>query len=136
MKTRSFFTLIMMIITSSVLVSFTIFQDDDDITNNIVKAIRSGDSKELSKFFNSTIDLTVPGNEGSFSKTQAEIIVKDFFAKNQPDSFTVNNQGSSKGGAKFSIGALVTSDKTYRVYFLIKKNTDKYQIQQLQFEVE
>jgi len=107
----------------------------DDITDNVSAAIRSGNSEKLSTYFGSTIDLSLPGNEGTYSKAQAKQIIKNFFENNPPKSFTIKNQGTSKAGAKFSIGILISSKNTsFRTYFLIKKISDKSYIQQLIFE--
>ncbi|MFZ4400509.1 MAG: DUF4783 domain-containing protein [Bacteroidales bacterium] len=106
----------------------------DDITKNIANAIRKGNATELAVYFNSSIDLTVPGKEGSFSKAQAEQIVKDFFTKNTPKSFEIKHQGTSSDGSNYSIGTLVTNKGNFRTYFLIKSIANKSYIQQLQFD--
>ena len=108
----------------------------DDITASVAAAINSGDSKKLASYFNSSIDLTVPGTEGTYSKSQAEMIVKDFFTKNPPVSFKINQQGSSNEGSQFAVGTLLTKSTTYKTYFLIKKVNNVPLIHQLQFEAE
>ncbi len=105
-----------------------------DITKNVTEAIRKGNSSELAAFFNSSIDLTVQGKEGTFSKAQAEQIVKEFFLKNTPKSFNIKHQGNSSDGSNYVIGTLVTNNGNFRVYFLIKSISGKLFIQQLQFE--
>ena len=108
----------------------------DIVSNKVIEAITKGNASELSKLFNSTIDINIPENEGTYSKNQAEIIVKKFFKKNPVTKFTINHSGSSNDGSKYSIGTYISNDKTYRVYFLLKKTSEKYFIQQLQFELE
>ncbi len=107
-----------------------------EFSKKITEAIRKGSSSELSSYFASTIDLTVPGKEGSFSKAQAEQIVKDFFAQNQPKSFTIKHNGSSNDGSQYSVGTYVTAKNTYRSYFLIKNVSGKFYLLQLQFELD
>jgi hypothetical protein len=100
-------------------------------------AIKAGNAAVLAKYFNNTLDLVVPGQELTCSKTQAEQILKDFFQKNPPKSFKINHQGASKDGSQFSIGTYVsTADKSFRTYFLLKKSGTSMLIQQLQFEAE
>lgn len=106
------------------------------ITDEISTAIKTGNSKELSKYFASNVDLTLPGYEGVYSKAQAELIVKEFFNKNTPKSFSIIHQGASKDGSQYSIGNLVSGNGKYRTYFLLKKSADKFVIQQLRFETE
>jgi len=107
-----------------------------DLSQDIAIAIRAGNAKELSKYFNGNIDLNIPGNEGVFSKAQAELIMKDFFSKNTPKSFTVLHQGSSKDGAKYTIGSLVTEKITFRTYFYMKKKGEEYLIHELSLNSE
>jgi hypothetical protein len=106
----------------------------EDITKNVTNAIRKGSASELAVYFNSSIDLTVPDKEGSFSKAQAEQIVKDFFTKNTPKSFEIKHQGKSADGSNYAIGTLVTNTGHFRTYFLIKSIANKSYIQQLQFD--
>jgi len=106
------------------------------ISADVSGAIKDGNSKDLAKYFYSSIDLTVPGNEGNFSKSQAEQIVKDFFSKNPPKSFVINHQGTSGDGSQFFIGTYSTVSASYRTYFLIKKFSDTPYIQQIQFELQ
>jgi hypothetical protein len=109
---------------------------NDDVINNIVAAIASGDAKKLATYFNSTVDLTIPSGDGTYSKSQAEMIVRNFFTQYPPVSFKINQQGSSKEGAQFSIGTLVTKTAKFRTYFLLKKVNGTPLIHQLQFETE
>jgi len=109
---------------------------DDDVTNSIVVAITAGDAKKLATYFNSTVDLTVPASDGTYSKSQAEMIVKNFFTQYPPVSFKINQQGSSNEGSQFSIGTLITKTSKFRTYFLLKKVNGVMLIHQLQFETE
>lgn len=107
-----------------------------DIISDISAAIKNGNSTQVASYFNSTIDLTVPDNEGTYSKTQAELILKDFFTKNPPASFTVNHNGSSNDGSLYAIGTYTSGSGSYRTYFLLKKSGSSYLIQKLEFESE
>ena len=78
--------------------STIIAHEPPGLTENITLAIKSGNSKELAKYFGPTVEIILPGIEGAFSKAQAEMIMKDFFAKSAPVSFAVNQKGNSTGG--------------------------------------
>lgn len=117
--------------------TFAFALNQNGIVENIETAIRNGDATVLKTYSNNTIDLVVPGNEGTYSKTQAEQILKQFFTTNKPASYTHKQQGSSQGGSIFVIGMLKTNNnKEFRIYFLLKKVNDNFVIQQLQFEEE
>jgi hypothetical protein len=122
-------------LTSTIFASF-ILRPQYDIVTDIADAIKNGNSADVAMYFNSTIDLTVPDNEGTYSKTQAELILKDFFTKNPPSSFIVNHNGSSNDGSLYAIGTYTADSGSYRTYFLLKKSGTSYLIQKLEFESE
>jgi len=106
------------------------------VNESIAAAIKVGNSSELAKYFNNTVEIQIPGNEGTFSKNQAEMIMKEFFAKNSPAGFSTNQQGSSNGGAQFIIGTYKSGKLVFHVYILVKPVAGKMLIQQLHFENE
>jgi hypothetical protein len=108
-----------------------------DMLDDIANALRSGDSKSVSRYFGNTVDLTIIAQEEVYSKVQAEQILKDFFSKNTPRSFTLIHKGESKEGARYAIGTLVTAQgTTYRTYFYIKQQGNSAVIQELRFMKE
>lgn len=123
----------------SVLVSITLFfgfshvLSGQDFPDGISQAFKTGNAKELSKYFNTNVDLTVTEKQDIYSKSQAEIILKDFFSKNPPSGFSILHQGG-KEGSKYVIGNLTTSNGTYRVSLLLKNQNNSQVIQQLRIE--
>ena len=114
--------------------SFTHAQNAADPFGNIKDALEKGNSKVLAEYFNTTIDLSVPGKENIYSKVQAELIIKEFFFDNKPVSFRINHKGKSNDGSQYAIGTFKTSDKSFRSYFLVKKTNGKYLIHQMEIE--
>jgi len=106
------------------------------LVENISTAIKTGNSKELAKYFGSTVELILPGNEGAFSKAQAEMIMKDFFGKSAPVSFTVSQTRNSAGGTQFIIGKYKNKDEILNVYILLKPVASQLVIQQMHFEAD
>ncbi|MBW6478024.1 MAG: DUF4783 domain-containing protein [Bacteroidales bacterium] len=106
-----------------------------DVSNEVSSAIRSGNARDVAKHFGSNVDLKFPGNEGTFSRNQAELIVRNFFTRNAPASFSVQHQGPSRDGSLYVIGNYRTSNgDAYRVYFLIKTISGNTVLHLLQFE--
>lgn len=105
------------------------------VPDGIILALKSGNSKELAKYFNANIELQILEKENVYSKAQAELILKDFFSKNIPGGFTKIHEGG-KEGAKYVIGNLTTSTGTYRVYFLLKEINGASLIHELRIENE
>lgn len=100
----------------------------------ITTAIKVGNYKELSKHFDTKVELTINAKEDSYSKAQAELIIKDFFAKGKVSNYQVIHRGKSPDGAKYAIGTLQTSGAAYRTYVLTKEVNGSLRIQQLRFE--
>ncbi len=106
------------------------------MVEDISGAIETGSARELAKFFSTNVDLSVPRAEGTFSKSQSEMIVRDFFSRNTPSSFTIRHQGTSRDGSVYVFGRLKTKNgNTYRCFFLVKKISDTYFLHHLQFEL-
>ena len=117
-----------------ILMGFLPIAGPDDTATQVATAIQAGNSSDLSKYFNAMVDLTLPGYDDSYSKTQAGQIMKEFFSQNPVKSFKISKQGSSPDGSQYSIGSLDTGKKVYRVYFLIKSVNGQNLVHQLQVQ--
>lgn len=107
------------------------------IATEVTKAIRAGNAQEMAKYFGQNVDLHLPGSEGIFSRSQAEIIFRNFFSKNPSLSFSVDQQGASRDGSIYVIGTLKTKKgNTFRVYFYVKKVSETFFLHQVQFELQ
>lgn len=105
------------------------------ISDTLILALKTGNTTELSNHFEKSVDLSIPGNEGVFSKTQARLVLKTFFLKNKPSDFEVVHNGDSKNNSHYSIGNLKTSKGTYRTYILYKEVDKKVTILELKIEL-
>jgi hypothetical protein len=104
-----------------------------DIPQAVVDALRSGNTSVLSGYFNSSIELAILDQEDIYTRQQAELIIKEFFAKHVPSSFVILHKGG-KEGSQYAIGNLTTSSGNFRVTLLIKQKDNKPFIHQLRFE--
>lgn len=119
-----------------ILVAPVYSQDDKGISEKLELAIKAGNAHELAKLLNSSVDLNIPDNEGVYSKAQAELILKDFFSKNNPQAYKTLHKGSSKDGARYSIGNLETDKGVYRTYIYMKKKDEVYFIHEFSLNIE
>ncbi|MFO7878776.1 MAG: DUF4783 domain-containing protein [Bacteroidota bacterium] len=106
-----------------------------DIPVKIFKAIELGNVENLSDYFNESVELILMDEEGIYSKAQATQILKDFFNKNRPESFSVLHQGGSEK-VKYAIGTLETKSGKYRINFLVKMRDKEPLIHQLRIQEE
>lgn len=101
----------------------------------ITAAIGKGNASDIAKHFGANVDLKLPGNDGTFSKNHAELVLKNFFTQNPPRSFSIQHQGPSRDGSVYVIGSYSsTNNKTFRTYFLMKKIDDKMVLHLLQMD--
>jgi hypothetical protein len=100
---------------------------------NVISALSSGDAAALASFFEASIELTIEGQEGAYSKAQAEQVVRSFFAAHSPSSFVKKHESSSGGNAHFAVGTLVTSNGSFRVDIFYKTVNGQVRIQRLKF---
>ncbi|TAJ12803.1 DUF4783 domain-containing protein [Marinilabiliaceae bacterium JC017] len=126
---RTVFMMMLLLLSVSGLPS----QSSSNFPEAITNATRKGDAKTLASYFNSSIELVLPGKSGVFSKSQAEMIVKEFFSQNPPQQFRIIHKGM-RSNASFAIGSYETPSGKYRFYFLTKETNNKALIHQLRIE--
>jgi hypothetical protein len=104
-----------------------------EIPADVIKGFNQGNATVIAHFFKGNIELTINNKENIYSSTQAELILKDFFKKNIPQSFKIIHEGG-KGVSKYAIGTLKTSQGNYRITMLFKLNNNSPYIHQLRIE--
>jgi hypothetical protein len=107
-----------------------------DVIDDIASAIRTGNPKSISSYFIENIDLKVIDQEDVYSKQQAEMILKNFFAKHPVKTFSIAHKSVEKNGSQYIIGTLETTNGKFRTYFLVKTAGGKTLIQQFKIENE
>jgi len=101
----------------------------------ITTAIGKGDVETLSKYFDETVEICIIELEDMLDKDEAKSEIKTFFAANQPESFRVVHNGTSKGqDSRYFIGELKTVNDKFRVYVYMKNSNNAYLIQEIRFE--
>ncbi len=108
-------------------------QNNSSLPQGIVTATANGNAEKLASYFNNNIELVLPQKSGIFSRSQAQMILKDFFSNNPPSSFKIIHQGNRQN-ASFAIGNYKTGGDLYRFYLLTKNNNNKLLIHQLRIE--
>jgi len=105
-----------------------------DPTDQIAQALQQSDAGSLAAYFNETVDLGLPDNDNSYSASQGEMIMKDFFRKYPPESFSIIQKGTTDPDSRFAIGTYKTGSKEFRVYIQLRKEKSDYRIHKIKFE--
>lgn len=101
--------------------------------DDVVKAIKTGDAAQLSKYFDNTVEITLPEKSNSYSKGQAELVLHDFFASNTVKDFEILHK-SDNSGSQYCIGNLKTINGTFRTTIFMKQKGSTEVLQELRFE--
>ena len=101
--------------------------------DEIALAIKNADANQVAKFFDNTVEITLYDKNKSYSKSQAELVLRDFFTTNVVKDFEVMHKGDN-AGSEFCIGNLQTKNGVFRTTIFLKQKTDRFFIQELRFE--
>ena len=116
--------------------NFSPVRAQDEVIDNVRAAIKAGSSRELSRHLNNVVELSINGEKSSYSRTQAEFVLKDFFNKYPPRNFQYTHQGSSRDGLKYAIGTYTYDRGTFMIYMVIKQFGGEYRVDIINFSEE
>ena len=102
--------------------------------DEVIAGIQTGNAAQVAKFFDNNVEITMPDKSNSYSKSQAELILKDFFAMDIVKSFEVLHKGDNAGSQYYCIGRLVTKGGVYRTTIYMRQKGDQQVLQELRFE--
>lgn len=101
--------------------------------DGVISALRSGNSSELSRYFDDNVDITLPDKSDNYSRAQAQLIVKDFFGNNGVKGFELKHKGDSPGG-HYCSGTLQTSAGNFRTNVFMKIKNGKEVLKEIRFQ--
>jgi hypothetical protein len=101
--------------------------------DEVIGALRSGNATELAKYFDDNVELTLPVKSDSYSKAQAQVILKDFFANNSVKNFQLKHKGDSPGG-NYCIGTLQTKSGNFRAHVFMKTKGNRDVLKEIRFQ--
>ena len=117
------------LVSSAILISaFRLVSIDE-----VVSALKTGNAAGISKYFDNTVEITLPGKSSSYSKSQGEVIITDFFNSNPVKNFELMHKGENAGSI-YCIGTLVTKNGSFRTTVFMKQKAGVYTLQEIRFE--
>jgi hypothetical protein len=107
------------------------------IAQNTVEDIRAsiaiGNVNGIARYFDNNLSLNIAGSQASYSRPQAEMVLRDFFKKNTPRKLDIEHTDASRN-LRYAMGTLITSTGNYRVYFVVKQKENNTVLQELRIE--
>jgi len=113
---------------SSLLVLLFSFTHQKD-TDAIIAALKTGNATIVTDYFDSFIDLTLPGKDEikNMGKNQAGITFQSFFEESAVKGFQLTSERES-GNTMYIAGKLQTRNKGYNITIMLKNRDGKHQI--------
>ncbi|GAA0877297.1 hypothetical protein GCM10009119_02650 [Algoriphagus jejuensis] len=99
----------------------------------VISALESGSSSDLARFFDSSISMNINGQQGEYSKNQAEIVLRDFFKKNPSLGFSIVFQNENPGSLSTYIGEYSSNPGKFQVFIKVSENGSSFRIYSLDF---
>ena len=107
--------------------------ENEGSIETVISAIDNGSSSDLAKYFDSSISLNVNGQQGEYSKNQAELVLKDFFKKNPSRGFTLVFRSENNPSLSSYIGDYQTGQGIYKVFIKVSQQASEFKIYSLEF---
>ena len=116
--------------------SGSVFAIAADPIDNTAALVKSGNMRELSKTFASTIELTILNEENIYSATQAELVLENFFKNNPVKTVSILHRVNSNPNFRFAVMMVNTGSATYRTSVSLKLVNGQFLINELRIEAE
>lgn len=120
--------------------SFLLFWTPLESTNKaiaqidpILSAIESGSSSELARFFNPSIALNINGQQGDYSRTQAELVLREFFKKNPPIGFSLVFKNENPKSHSTYVGEYAADNGNFKVFIKASQADNGIRVYSLDF---
>jgi hypothetical protein len=101
---------------------------------SVEKAFAAGNAAEIIAMGKDKMMLNVLGKESVYSKSQATMVLKDFFTKKPVVSFKFVFKGKEIAEGSYAIGNYESKGESFRVTVQFKKFSSDYKIESLSIE--
>lgn len=103
------------------------------VFTSIGNDLKSGDATTFSQWFADDIEIDVLGTAGVCSRSQARQLMKNFYSRYTPKSFTIVHLSGSLP-MRYCIGTLADGGERFRVTLFVKSQRDVHTLQQIRIE--
>jgi hypothetical protein len=112
---------------------FTNAQNFEGVAKDIEQGLQQGNLEKINKHFSGNVSVSIANHSSSYSKAQAQMVIKDFFDQHQIKSFKLLHNGNTDN-AYFFVGILTTNRGTYRATVYLKRTQSAVSIHDLSLE--
>ncbi len=110
-------------------------QDDESkiLFTSIGDDLKSGDVATFARWFAEDMEVDVLGNAGVCSRSQARQLMKNFYERYTPKSFSIVHMSGSLP-MRYCIGNLIAGGERFRVTLFVKSQRETHKLQQIRIE--
>ena len=103
----------------------------------MVTAIKENNAQNMEKYMESFVTVSINNVQSIYSHNQAQVVLHDFFEKNDAKSMLLMDSGEPSSSSSFVIGTYNTPEGSkYTVYVLMKLKGSKYMLQEIRVNKE
>jgi hypothetical protein len=107
-----------------------------DIIDTITGYFKVAETEKLSALFSSPVELNILSEENSYSRAQAELIMRNFFSKNKPASIKVIHRLTSNPNYKLAVLSMQTAKDKFRISISLRNSGEKLLIREIRIEYD
>ncbi|HEV7621551.1 MAG TPA: DUF4783 domain-containing protein [Flavisolibacter sp.] len=100
---------------------------------DVINSLRTGNATELSKYVDDNIEISLPEKTDSYSRSQAVMVLQDFFKNSGVKGFELQFKGEN-GGNQYCVGKLITHSGNYRTTVFMKTKDGKQLVKEIRFQ--
>ncbi len=101
--------------------------------DDVISAMKNGNATGVTKYFDNYVDITMPDKSSNYSKSQGELIIRDFFSNSGVKTFEVKHKRNNDNG-DYCIGTLETKNGNYRATVYMRLKGSKQVIQDIRIQ--
>ena len=99
----------------------------------VIAAFKTGSASQVARYFDANVEISLPGKSNTYSKSQAELVLQDFFSLNPIKGFEVIHKGGN-AGSEYCIGTLQTRNGNFRTTLYMKQKDGVQVLQEIGLE--
>ncbi|MDN3687991.1 DUF4783 domain-containing protein [Cyclobacterium jeungdonense] len=97
-------------------------------------ALEEGSSQEIVNYLDDRVEISFNNDKRDFSKSQAQIVLRDFFRNHPSKGFQLQQEGKSSATLSYLIGTYRSSEGDFRLLIRgIKRNDKPFLIYSMDF---
>jgi hypothetical protein len=107
-----------------------------DIIDTVSGYFKTSNSHDLAQYFESAVELSILTEENTYSKAQAEQILRDFFSRNKAVSVKILHRLTSNPNYKLAVLSLSTAKDKFRISISLNSNGERFLIKEIRIEYD